>query len=69
MSFSCFLKLAIGAEVLSALGFFAIPYLGLEGQEPIPSIFATGCFLHSLHILIHDFTMTVSSGKAFVSFF
>jgi hypothetical protein len=48
MSFSCFLKLAIGAAVLSALGFFAIPYLGLEGQAPIPSIFATGLFLGTI---------------------
>jgi len=44
MGFSCFIKLLIGAALLSLLGFYAEPYLGL-GSAPVASIFATGLLL------------------------
>jgi len=44
MSFSCFIKLLIGAALLSLIGFYAEPYLGLGGA-PVASIFATGLLL------------------------
>jgi len=44
MSFSCFIKLAIGAAVLSVLGYFVLPFIPF-GNAPIASIFSTGLFL------------------------
>ncbi|MCF7821399.1 MAG: RNA-binding protein [Mariprofundaceae bacterium] len=48
MSFSCFVKLAIGAAVLAVVGFFAENILGLSGLMPVPSLFATGLFLGAI---------------------
>lgn len=48
MSFSCFVKLAIGAAVLAVVGFFAEKTLGLSGLMPISSLFATGLFLGAI---------------------
>jgi hypothetical protein len=47
MSFSCFVKLAIGAALLSVLGYFALPYIPF-GAAPVASIFATGLFLGAI---------------------
>lgn len=48
MNFSCFIKLAIGAAVLAVAGFFAEKILGLSGQMPVSSLFATGLFLGAI---------------------
>ena len=46
MTFSCVIKLLVGAAVLSVAGFFAQQFLGLGlGQAPIASIFSTGIFI------------------------
>ncbi len=44
MSFSCVIKLLIGAAVLSVASFYAHPFLGLE-RAPIPAMFSTGIFI------------------------
>ncbi len=44
MGLSCFIKLVIGAALLSVLGFFVEPYLGLD-KAPVGSILAVGLFL------------------------
>jgi hypothetical protein len=48
MSFSCFIKLFIGAAALSVAGFFAEKTLGLSGLMPVSSFFATGLFLGAI---------------------
>ncbi|MDT8375117.1 MAG: RNA-binding protein [Mariprofundaceae bacterium] len=49
MSFSCFVKLAIGAALLAVAGFFAAKLLGLSVDlMPVASIFATGLFLGAI---------------------
>jgi hypothetical protein len=48
MSFSCFVKLAIGAAVLAVVGFFAEKILSLSGLMPISSLFASGLFLGAI---------------------
>jgi len=45
MSFSCFIKLVIGASLLAVPGFFVEKSLGLSGYMPTASLFATGLFL------------------------
>lgn len=45
MSFSCFLKLLIGALLLSAAGFFAERMFGLSGLMPASSLFAMGLLI------------------------
>jgi len=47
MSFSCFIKLAIGAALLSVLGYFALPYIPF-GAAPVASIYATGLFVGAI---------------------
>lgn len=47
MSPSCFIKLLFGAAALSVAGFFAQPFIGLEGA-PAGSLFATGLFIGTL---------------------
>jgi len=47
MSFSCFIKLAIGATALSVLGYFALPFIPF-GNAPVASIFSTGMFLGAI---------------------
>jgi nucleolin len=47
MSFSCFVKLAIGAALLSVLGYFALPYIPF-GAAPVASIYATGLFVGAI---------------------
>lgn len=47
MSFSCFIKLVIGAAILSVLGYFALPFIPF-GAAPIASIFATGLFVGAI---------------------
>lgn len=47
MSFSCFIKLAIGAAILSVLGFFAFPFIPF-GSAPEASIYATGLFVGAI---------------------
>ncbi|HKI62167.1 MAG TPA: RNA-binding protein [Mariprofundaceae bacterium] len=44
MSFSCFIQLLIVSAVLSLLGYYAQPYLGMDIAHA-PSIFATGLLL------------------------
>jgi len=44
MTFSCVIKLLVGAALLSVAGFFAQPFLGLD-QAPVSSIFSTGIFI------------------------
>lgn len=48
MSFSCFIKLAIGAAVVAVAGYFAEKTLGLSGLMPVSSLFATGLFLGAI---------------------
>ncbi|MES0372245.1 MAG: RNA-binding protein [Mariprofundaceae bacterium] len=48
MSFSCFIKLAIGAAILAVVGFFAEKTFGLSALMPISSFFATGLFLGAI---------------------
>ena len=47
MSFSCFIKLAIGAAILSVLGYFALPFIPF-GAAPVASIYATGLFVGAI---------------------
>lgn len=47
MSSSCFIKLLLGAAALSVVGFYAQPFLGLDGA-PAGSLFATGLFVGTL---------------------
>ena len=47
MSFSCFIKLAIGATILSVLGYFALPFIPF-GAAPVASIYATGLFVGAI---------------------
>jgi len=44
MSFSCFIQLLIVSAVISLLGYYAQPYLGMDIAHA-PSIFATGLLL------------------------
>lgn len=48
MSFSCFIKLAIGALLLSVAGFFAEKMFGLSGLMPASSLFATGLLVGAI---------------------
>ncbi len=48
MSFSCFIKLAIGALLLSVVGVFAEKMLGLSGMMPASSLFGTGLFIGAI---------------------
>jgi len=47
MSFSCFIKLAIGAAILSVVGFFAFAFIPF-GAAPVASIYATGLFVGAI---------------------
>ncbi|MDX8407539.1 MAG: RNA-binding protein [Mariprofundaceae bacterium] len=44
MSFSCFIQLLIVAAVISLLGYYAQPFLGMDAAHA-PSVFATGLML------------------------
>lgn len=48
MSFSCFIKLFIGALLLSVAGFFAEKMFGLSGLMPVSSLFATGLLIGTI---------------------
>lgn len=48
MSFSCFIKLTIGALLLSVAGFFAEKMFGLSALMPVSSLFATGLLLGAI---------------------
>jgi len=63
MSFSCVLKLLVGAAVLSVASFFAQPFLGLD-QAPISSIFSTGVFIGAVIGGIATALYSTCSGSA-----
>lgn len=48
MSFSCFIKLAIGALLLSVAGFFAEKMFGFSNLMPASSLFATGLLVGAI---------------------
>jgi len=48
MSFSCFIKLTIGALLLSVAGFFAEKMFGLSALMPVSSLFASGLLLGAI---------------------